>query len=352
MNPLLIRLPKPVRTSNNSQRRSVLLLIDLEPNARKTHGGLGGWEGSLRAMAHVQSLRRQLEDQTRVRVEFNWFLRLDPQVRKTWGKADWVAEACPQLLRTIEDHGDYCGIHPHLWRWNPRRGEWFNELNDPEWTAECLHTAIEAFRGMFCRPPEACRFGDRWLNQKAVDLMHAAGIRYDLTIEPGLPDEPIFDDPHATGWLPDYRGTPREPYQPSPENFMVPAPPEANGNLMWMVPLTTTPPAWRLMRRPPYLLKASRPPNLSLRSTYVWPHLRTQLNLVTDVPLTMVLRSGDLMTGHFLENFVQTTRQLVKHPALPGCEFTNPATAVAKWRASRWRDRRPMDISLYRSESS
>lgn len=324
-----------VRTSNNVQRRSVLLLIDVEPDARKTRGGLGGWEGTRKAQEHLQQFRRQLEDQTKARVEFNWFLRADPQIRKTWGKTDWVAEACPQLLRTIAGAGDYCGIHPHLWRWHERRGEWYNDLNDPEWTAECLHASIEAFRGMFDRPPEACRFGDRWLNQHAVDLMQASGIRYDLTIEPGLPDEVIFDDPYATGRLPDYRGTPREPYQPSPGNFMVPDRGEGTRSSLWMVPLTTTPPAWRLVRRPPYLVKASRSPNLSLRSTYVWPHLRSQLDLVTDVPLTMVVRSGDLATGHYLGNFLQTTRQLATHPALRECEFTNPATAVARWRASR-----------------
>ena len=322
-------------TPETPRRRSVLFLIDVEPDARKTCGGSGGWEGSQKALGYLQDFRRQLEDQTRVQVEFNWFLRADPQIRKTWGKTDQVADACPQLLRLIVDQGDCCGIHPHLWRWNERRGEWFNDLNDPEWMAECLQASIEAFRGMFHRSPEACRFGDRWLNQHAVDLMQASGIRYDLTIEPGLPDEAIFDDPHATGRLPDYRGTPREPYQPSPENFMVPAHGPANHGSLWMVPLTTTPPVWRLIRRPPYLLKASRSPNLSLRSTYVWTHLRTQLDLVTDVPLTMVVRSGDLATSHFLGNFLETTRQLVKHPALPGCEFTNPATAIARWRASR-----------------
>lgn len=319
----------------NVQRRSVLFLIDVEPDDRKTHAGAGGWEGSRIGLEHLQHFRRQLEDRTRVRVEFNWFLRADPQIGKTWGKTHWVAEACPQLLKTIGDNGDYCGIHPHLWRWNERRREWFNDLNDPEWTEECLHASIEAFRRIFNRPPGACRFGDRWLNQQAVDLMQASGIHYDLTIEPGFPDEAIFDDPYATGRLPDYRNAPREPYQPSPGNFMIPDRGEANRSSLWMVPLTTTPPTWRLMRRPPYLLKASRPPNLSLRSAYVWPHLQTQLNFATDVPLTMVVRSGDLATGHFLDNFLRTTRQLVKHPALQECEFTNPATAVARWRALR-----------------
>lgn len=165
--------------------------------------------------------------------------------------------------------------------------------------------------------------------------MQASGIRYDLTVEPGIPDEPIFDDPHATGWLPDYRASPREPYRPCGGNFLAPDHDAANHSLLWMVPLTTTAPVWRLMRRPPYVLKASRPPNLSLRSTYVGAHLRTQLDLRTHAPLVVVVRTADLGQARFLRNFLQTTRQLVTHVALARCEFTNPPRAVTRWRASQ-----------------
>jgi hypothetical protein len=317
-----------------SGKRPVLLLVDVEPDDRKTCAS-GGWNGSREGLRHLEDLRRRLEDVTAARVELNWFLRADPQIEKTWGKAGHVVDACPRVLKAITDHGDSCGIHPHLWRWNARRGQWFNELKDPEWTRECLHTAIEAFRGIFGSSPESCRFGDRWLDQRAVESIGDLGIRYDLTIEPGLPDEPIFDDPHATGWLPDYRGAPREPYHPSAGNFLAAEPRGTDGQSLWMVPLTTTAATWRMVRRPPYFLRASRSPNLGLASFYVWPHLRTQLDLETKAPLSIVVRSGDLANERFLKNFQRTTRELVKHPALGRCEFTNPAAAIARWRAFR-----------------
>ena len=175
-------------------------------------------------------------------VRFNWFLRADPQVQGSWGAAHWVADACPQLIETIERRRDHCGIHPHLWRWDPRRATWFNELSDPGWAAECLQTSIAAFQRLFGRVPEASRFGDRWLSQPAVELLQASGIRFDLTIEPGLPDEPVFDDPRATGRLPDYRAAPREPYRPSSGDFLVPLRGAASAEALWMVPVTTTRP--------------------------------------------------------------------------------------------------------------
>jgi hypothetical protein len=319
----------------HAQRRPVLFLIDVEPDARKVRTGEGGWEGTKAFLGHIRTLRGQLEDLMRTRVEFNWFVRLDPQIRETWGKADRVADECADLLKYIQDHGDFCGVHPHLWRWHPRRKEWFNDSNDAGWTAECLHTSIDSFRNLFGRPPQGCRFGDRWLNQPAVDLMQALGIRYDLTIEPGLPAEPFFDDPHATGTLPDYHRVPREPYQPVRGNFMAPAGRDADAGSLWIIPLTTTPLAWRLMPRRPYVMKASRSPNLVLRSAYVLHHLKTQLHAMSDAPLTMVVRTGDMATRRFLANYLRTIEELLAHPALPRCQFINPVNAIARWQASR-----------------
>jgi hypothetical protein len=90
-----------------------------------------------------------LEDATGARVQLNWFLRADPQIEHTWGRADWAAEACPRIIRAIVDHEDYSGIHPHLWRWSEARGEWFNDLSDPAWTRECLQTAIAGHTRIF-----------------------------------------------------------------------------------------------------------------------------------------------------------------------------------------------------------
>ena len=50
---------------------------------------------------------------------------------------------------------------------------------------------------------------------------------------------------------------------------------------------------------------------------------------------TFVLRSGDLATTRYRENFLATTAKLAAHPALARCELTTPAEAVARWRAAR-----------------
>ena len=316
-----------------SARRPIVLIVDVEPDGRAVLDHADGWEGSVDALEHLDRLRGKLEDATGAPVRFNWFLRADPQIAGEWGRADWVAEACPRIIRTIEAHGDYRGIHVHMWRWSKERKAWFSDFSDAEWVDECVVTSIDAFRKIFGDAPEANRFGDRWISEDAVGILRRRGIRYDLSVEPGLPDMPIHDDPHATGWLPDFRGAPREPYIPLGNNYLIPAPATGSEDL-WMLPLTTTKLAWRLVRRPPYLVRASRSPNLALDHVSVWRNIRAALDRPAHTPVVIAMRSGDLSNRSFLRNFVHTTSELIRHPALPYCEFTAADEAVNRWRSA------------------
>ena len=299
-----------------------MLLIDVEPDDRKTKSGESGWESSEAAFERLESLRAQFEHATGRPVRYNWFLRCDPQIEKTFGRADYVAEACPRIVRRAREGGDAAGIHIHLWRWSERHNRWYNDLGDRAWVEHCVATSIDAFTEIFGEPPLMSRYGDRWLSHEAVDVIRAAGIRYELTLEPGMPGEAIHDDPHATGSLPDLRGAPREPFRPSKSNYLQPT----DLGDFWMIPVTTSPLHWRLVRRAPWLMRASRSPNLALATHHVWPNLKAQLDRPSSQPLVIVFRSGDLSNRGFLSNFERTTELLVRHPALAWCEFATPDT--------------------------
>jgi len=320
----------PENAADDSTARPIIFVIDVEPDDRHTATGRSGWESSEAALDKLEALRADLENATGRPVRYNWFFRLDTQIEQTFGRADFVAQACPRVIRAVIERGDAAGIHVHLWRWSEKNSTWFNDFADRTWVADSLALSIKSFEGIFGRRPEMARFGDRWLSQQAVDLMIEAGIRYDLTVEPGLPGGGIHDDRHATGTLPDYRGAPRFPYQPRTGNYL-----EASSTLkqdgMWMIPVSTTPPGWRLVRRSPYIMRASRSPNLALSSSYVWPHLQKELATPGRAPLVTVFRSGDLSVAGFRRNFDSTTRQLARHPALRYCEFTDPANAIESW---------------------
>lgn len=310
--------------------RPILFVIDVEPDDRHTTPNRSGWESSEAALDKLEVLRGELQTATGRPVKFNWFFRCDTQIEQTFGRADYVAEACPRVLRSVIAHGDAAGIHIHLWRWNEKDSRWFNDFADRQWIADSLDVSLKAFESIFGHPPEMARFGDRWLSQQAVDLMIAAGIRYDLTVEPGLPGGGIHDDSHASGTLPDYRCAPRFPYHPRAGSYLEPSSQPTQGRL-WMIPVSTTPPGWRLVRRSPYILRASRSPNLALSASYVWPHLENELAKPGRAPLVTVFRSGDLSVAKFRRNFDLTTSRLARHPGLKYCEFTDPAGAIAHW---------------------
>ena len=311
--------------------RPILLLIDVEPDDRKTMAGKSGWESSEDAGDRLEALRARLAAATGRPVHYNWFFRCDPQIERTFGRADYVAGACPHIIRRAAANGDESGIHVHLWRWDETAGHWFNDLTDPAWLDQCLSTSIGAFDRIFGERPRMARFGDRWLSQAAVDAMKSAGIVYDFTVEPGFPGEHIHDDPHATDSLPDFRNAPREPYVPLPGNYLEAQNGASGSGDFWIVPLTTTKPKLRLVRRKPWLMRASRSPNLALATSFVWPHIKRLLDSPSRSPVVIVFRGGDLANRKFAANFARTTELLSRHPALAWCEFTTASEAVGRW---------------------
>ena len=327
--------------------RSALLLVDVEPDARKTQlGEDDGWGGTRAALPLIAELRRHLAERTGAPVRLNWFLRMDPQIEATWGRADWVRRAAPAVLATIAAHGDYTGIHPHLWRWDSGARSWYSDLEDEAWIRHCLDVATRAYEDVFGRPPEACRFGDRWSSEATMRELRRRGIRYDLSIEPGLAAAPPHGDRRAHGLLPDHRMAPRTPYQPAPHHYLEPRAPrartapvdgDASTDDLWVVPLTTSRVRWVPMLRPPFLTRSSVSPNLVLNPLLVRPLLARELACVTDAPLVLALRSGDLAYWRFWAQFRRNVTRLLAHPGLARCEFTSPPVAIERWLARRAR---------------
>jgi len=310
-----------------SNRRAIILAIDVEPDGRAELDKENGWKGSRDAVGEFAKLRDQLESATRNTVRFNWFLRADPQIERTWGSATYVADACPAVIRTIESSGDHAGVHVHAWRWSDESRSWYNDFDDADWLNHCVASSIQAIKQITGVPVVMNRFGDRWMSSEGLRALRANGIRYDVTMEPGIPDMPIHDDDRSTSWLPDMRGAPRTPYFPHGDDFMVEG---TEGDLL-MMPLTTSPVAWRLVRRLPFIMRGSRSPNLVLDHSGVWKMINDALSRPSHAPVVIVVRSGDLSNPRFRQNFARTTSALIRHPALAFCDFTTVEEAAARW---------------------
>ena len=305
-------------------RRPIVLMLDVEPDERRA-GETDPWLGTQAAVEAMAAWRVEAARRTGTTVQLNWFLRLDPQVEKLFGRVDFVPHSLPALIASMERHQDHAGIHTHLCRQNPA-GRWYSEFTDVAWLEHCLRGAVDAFTRNFGRPPVASRMGDRWLSNDAVRLLIDLGLRYECTVEPGLPDMPIFDDPLATAWLPDYRPAPRHPYRPRAGNFL-----QAGDQPLWILPLSTTPLRLRPVRRPPYLVRGSYPLNLSLSPRAMLNHLDNELARVTREPLVLVIRTGDFGVPHWRPALERNLARILAHPGLAHSQFVDVPTAVATW---------------------
>jgi hypothetical protein len=309
--------------------RSIIFAIDVEPDARASIQK-DKCSGLLLALQELRNLRSGLEKLCSEPVRFNWFFRFDPQIQETWGQSDWLSEACPGLIAEVQSKRDLSGIHTHFWKWDTRHRRWFNEFADASWRAHCLRTSIDGYVSLFGKAPIASRFGDRWLGNDLVALLRKAGFLYDLTVEPGIPDHPVFDDSHASAWLPDYRNAPRSPYQPSAADFLIAEPqtPATAKDPFWIVPVTTTEERWGPIRRFPFLMRTSRTMNLVLRPRLTSAHLSAELDRTSASPLVLVLRAGDLADSRYLKNFRSISNQLVQHAGICRSRFTTVDDAV------------------------
>jgi hypothetical protein len=313
-------------------RRPLVIVMDVEPDERKPQTSTGGWSGVLDTIPRFEDMRRRFAEKTGAPVRFNWYLRMDPQIEQVWGDPRWIAQAAPQLFETAEKHGDHMGIHPHMWRWDESRRDWYSDIGDVEWMRNCFQTARQAFTDVTGAPPVTCRFGDRYLSEAVVNEMDAAGIQVDVTLEPGLPDEKLFEDPLATGLLPDCRTAPRIPYQPESGNYLRTARDGGAARKLWMLPMSTTPPYWRWIRRRPGIGRFSQSPSLVLAPRRIGMHLAREISRGGSAPLVFTVRGGDLSNGDMLQHFTENVRLIEQAPGLDRCEFTTPQAAVAQWR--------------------
>jgi hypothetical protein len=178
--------------------------------------------------------RQKLERATGTAVHFCWFLRMDPQIASGYGSAKWIAEQHGPILKQLESKGDELGLHVHAQRWDRTTCQWIADYGDQQWISSCVVSSFAAYKSYFGRACESLRFGDYWTNNDSVELVDRLGVKYDLTVEPGMRADPVLST--RTGVWPDYRNSPNHPYRPSYDDFQRPN--MKSGRPLWMIPLT------------------------------------------------------------------------------------------------------------------
>jgi len=214
--------------------------IDIEPDEFEPPIQEKPWEGFAVMAALVERLRKRLADRSGHVVHPTWFVRLDPDIGRCFGKVDFVVRRHRKLFNQLADHEDPIGIHVHAYRWNDKQAIAFSDYADSAWTTHCLTVAADAFANSFGKPARRSSQGGYYLSNTLLDAAVALGIEVDVTVEPGLPAL-IADGSfgaYATAPSADFRDCPRRPYYPSISTFSAPSSSLANARPILILPLT------------------------------------------------------------------------------------------------------------------
>jgi hypothetical protein len=319
----------------NPRKIPVVLCIDVEPVEREIDRVVAkDWDGVEETFRFLSDIRLALAAATGGPVKFSWFFRMDPQIADTYGDPSWVVRRYGKIIEQLERAEDELGLHTHAWRWNERFKRWVVDHGDQEWVERCLRMSFEAYRRAFGRSCYSFRFGDRWMNNATIDLLESLGVRFDLTVEPGIKPAPalVLEELH-TGSLPDYTVTPRRPYRPAREDFRKAS--ATADRRLWIIPLSTGRPLGRFAG----LKRAARTIGIDLRRDGdVHP-----LNLCFDTPLfggilddlvhsdrsqllVPVVRTGTLVKRS--ANVERNMQLVLSHPLLHRFKFVRPAEAI------------------------
>ena len=322
-----------------SRQIPVILCIDIEPDAQVVARDLRApWRGYELVHDFLTRLRPQLAAATGSPAHFSWFLRMDPQVEEVYGAADWAVSHYAEHLEDARAEGDELGLHPHTFRWDEGGPGWIIDCEDQAWVDHCIRTSFAAYEQSVGQRCASIRFGDRWLNQAAVDLAEALGARFDLTIEPGAAGQRNWKRQlPCRGEIPDYSGAPRSPYQPSRADFRRPGDP--GGRALWMVPLSSArlESGWAAWWRSLPLARADRtvtPRYRTMNPEGIWS--RTFCRHVEQVTggrekpyLAMAARSSIGLEPHEMKNFGEVLDYLSSRRGSKHFVFTTPREALA-----------------------
>ncbi len=252
------------------KRIPAILRIDIEPDEHSPKNDRAAWNGFVAMAGLVGKLRQPLADCSGSAVHPSWFFRLDPQIDRCFGRADFVVNCHRTLVDQIRAHDDPLGVHVHHYRWDEKKLVWYSDFADAGWTSHCIQTAARTFEQCFGEPVRRSSQGAYFLSEAVVDQSIAAGIEVDVTAEPGLPAKngDISMGEYTTAPSPDYRRFPQRPYYPSRSDIGTPARTKGNARPLLIVPLSAYDcaaanfsrlrlDAKKILRRPKYHLPLS-----------------------------------------------------------------------------------------------
>jgi hypothetical protein len=206
----------------------VIIGCDTDPDRPRFFDGIPpyserlSWRGLTEGIPRAKELLHGVRDSRGREPVFTWVLRADEQVRQLEGDYAWCMQRHGDLLRSLETSGDEVGWHPHFWRREAARGDWFQEIEDIDWQVEMLHEAHRALSAAFPAALASVRMGWSYHNNRTYQTLERLGLTVDFSAVPGMRTLTPRSSTRAENLF-DWSPTPRSPYFPSRADYRRPA---------------------------------------------------------------------------------------------------------------------------------
>ncbi len=129
--------PQPSYTSN-MQPIPAVWRIDIEPDDFQPGSESAAWDGFVTMAELVERLRGRLGDRSGVPIRPTWFIRLDPDIERCFGRTDFIVHRNREHIDRLLARGDPVGIHTHFYRWDEQGHHSYTDVADDAWDIECL----------------------------------------------------------------------------------------------------------------------------------------------------------------------------------------------------------------------
>jgi hypothetical protein len=316
----------------------IIFCVDIEPDPRLlASNSIEPWKGFEAMHSYLTQMRPKLETATGSKVHYSWFCRLDPQIEEGYGTADWAFRYYKEFFQEYLRQGDEIGLHPHAYC-RDEKG-WIADHGNQVWVEYCLGVGFEGFQRNLGRPCRSFRFGDRFMNQETMEYLENAGVKYDLTLEPGYLSQksmnPHIKSERASGSLPDTTRMPKIPYHPNPYDYQSPDAFRHGG--LWVIPMSTGKlvPRWG---RGEKILKTFlqpeqvKPKNMTLNLGFGVNHfaeVTRQLLEEEKIPyLAIVARVNVAIVENLRRNMEAHLEKIMNHPLRERFVFATPEEAM------------------------
>ena len=312
----------------------IVICIDVEPDGFFIDRDRPlPWHGYERSIEFFRGLRARAEAATGRPVHFNWFFRMDPQIAETYGAAAWGIHFYARATAELQACGDEIALHVHPYRWRAEQHRWIVDQGSQSWVDHCVEDSFQAFEGALGRRCTAFRFGQHWMSNATARMLDRLGVRYELTLEPGLREEPVHHrGERSTGVLPDYSGVPTVPYRPSLDDYRNADRSRHDG--MWMIPISTAPvrPRWYRLWYYSLFLKTGISPAWTAMASHDPVLFDRVVNEVlqreSDAYLALTLRTNALSNARLARRVTANFTALLDHPLAGRFAFATPEEAL------------------------